>query len=69
MDAARSAIRCHAKEVTIIYRRRQVDMTALPSEIPGFHRRRCRTAYLKCTCKNRGRRGLANVRALWHSPR
>ncbi|MCI5612605.1 MAG: FAD-dependent oxidoreductase, partial [Roseburia sp.] len=35
MDAARSAIRCHAKEVTIIYRRRQVDMTALPSEIQG----------------------------------
>lgn len=35
MDCARSAIRCHAKEVTIIYRRRQVDMTALPSEIQG----------------------------------
>lgn len=35
MDAARSAIRCNAKEVTIIYRRRQVDMTALASEIQG----------------------------------
>ena len=35
MDAARSAIRCNADEVTIIYRRRQVDMTALPSEIQG----------------------------------
>lgn len=35
MDAARSAIRCNAAEVTIIYRRRQVDMTALPSEIQG----------------------------------
>lgn len=35
MDCARSAIRCHAKEVTVIYRRRQVDMTALPSEIQG----------------------------------
>ena len=35
MDAARSAIRCKADEVTIIYRRRQVDMTALPSEIQG----------------------------------
>ncbi|MBR4174835.1 MAG: FAD-dependent oxidoreductase [Lachnospiraceae bacterium] len=35
MDAARSAIRCKADEVTVIYRRRQVDMTALPSEIQG----------------------------------
>ena len=35
MDASRSAIRCHADEVTVIYRRRQVDMTALPSEIQG----------------------------------
>lgn len=33
MDCARSAIRCNAKEVTLVYRRRQVDMTALPSEI------------------------------------
>jgi NADPH-dependent glutamate synthase beta subunit-like oxidoreductase len=35
MDAARSAIRCKAKEVTVVYRRRQIDMTALPSEIQG----------------------------------
>ncbi|MCR4690842.1 MAG: FAD-dependent oxidoreductase [Lachnospiraceae bacterium] len=35
MDACRSAIRCKADEVTIVYRRRQVDMTALPSEIQG----------------------------------
>ncbi|MCR5508229.1 MAG: FAD-dependent oxidoreductase [Lachnospiraceae bacterium] len=35
MDAARSAVRCKADEVTIIYRRRQVDMTALPSEVQG----------------------------------
>ena len=35
MDCARSAIRCNAKEVTVVYRRRQVDMTALPSEIQG----------------------------------
>ncbi len=35
MDASRSAIRCNADEVTVIYRRRQVDMTALPSEIQG----------------------------------
>ena len=35
MDAARSAIRCNASEVTVVYRRRQVDMTALPTEIQG----------------------------------
>lgn len=35
MDASRSAIRCNAEEVTIVYRRRQIDMTALASEIQG----------------------------------
>ncbi|MCH5342690.1 MAG: FAD-dependent oxidoreductase [Acetatifactor sp.] len=35
MDCARSAIRCNAAEVTVIYRRRQIDMTALPTEIQG----------------------------------
>ena len=33
MDAARSALRCHADAVRIVYRRRQDDMTALASEI------------------------------------
>ena len=33
MDAARSAVRCGASEVSIVYRRRQEDMTALVSEI------------------------------------
>ena len=33
MDAARSAVRCGAAEVSIVYRRRQEDMTALVSEI------------------------------------
>ncbi|MBR3735689.1 MAG: FAD-dependent oxidoreductase, partial [Lachnospiraceae bacterium] len=35
MDACRSAIRCKADEVTVVYRRRQIDMTALPTEIQG----------------------------------
>ena len=35
MDACRSAVRCKASEVTVVYRRRQIDMTALPSEIQG----------------------------------
>ncbi len=33
MDAARTALRCHAKDVMIVYRRRREDMTALDSEI------------------------------------
>lgn len=33
MDCARSAVRCNAKEVSIVYRRRQKDMTALESEV------------------------------------
>ena len=33
MDAARSALRCGADDVRVIYRRRQEDMTALDSEI------------------------------------
>ncbi|MCQ2530958.1 MAG: FAD-dependent oxidoreductase [Lachnospiraceae bacterium] len=35
MDCTRSAIRCGAKSVSIIYRRRREDMTALPEEIEG----------------------------------
>ena len=35
MDVARSSIRLGAKSVQIIYRRRQIDMTALPEEVEG----------------------------------
>ena len=35
MDAARSSIRLGAERVSIVYRRRQADMTALPEEIEG----------------------------------
>ncbi len=35
MDVARSAIRLGAKSVKIAYRRRKVDMTALPEEVEG----------------------------------
>ena len=33
MDAARTALRCNAEDVIIVYRRRQEDMTALDTEI------------------------------------
>ena len=35
MDCTRSAVRLGAKKVTCVYRRRQVDMTALPEEVEG----------------------------------
>ena len=35
MDCARTAIRCHAKEVKVVYRRRKDDMTALATEVEG----------------------------------
>jgi len=35
MDCARTAVRCNADEVSIVYRRRQDDMTALKSEVEG----------------------------------
>ncbi len=35
MDAARSSIRLGAESVSIVYRRRQDDMTALPEEVEG----------------------------------
>jgi NADPH-dependent glutamate synthase beta subunit-like oxidoreductase len=41
MDVARSAVRCHAKCVTIIYRRRIEDMTAQDEEIVGAQAEGC----------------------------
>ena len=35
MDCARTAVRAKAKTVSIVYRRRQEDMTALPAEVEG----------------------------------
>ena len=35
MDCTRSAIRCGAEKVSIVYRRRSVDMTALEEEVQG----------------------------------
>ena len=35
MDCARTAIRANAETVSIVYRRRQEDMTALPAEVEG----------------------------------
>ncbi len=35
MDVARSAVRLGAKKVSVVYRRRKVDMTAMEEEVQG----------------------------------
>ena len=46
MDAARSATRLGAERVTVVYRRRIADMTALPAEITGAIADNCEFAEL-----------------------
>ena len=41
MDAARSAVRCGAEKVSIVYRRRNCDMTAQDAEIAGAQAEGC----------------------------
>lgn len=51
MDAARSAIRLGAKKVCNVYRRRKVDMTALPDEVEGAIAEGCEMLTLKAPLK------------------
>ncbi len=46
MDVARSAVRLGAKRVRIAYRRRAVDMTAMPEEVEGARRGRLRDCWI-----------------------
>ncbi len=55
MDCARTAMRCKAEKVSIVYRRRQKDMTALEAEDRRSHRRGNRAFNLKSTKTCRGR--------------
>lgn len=47
MDCTRSAKRSGAQKVTIVYRRRKVDMTALPDEVEGAIAEGCELVELK----------------------
>ena len=47
MDVARTAKRLGASEVSIVYRRRRVDMTALPGEVAGAVEEGCELIQLK----------------------
>lgn len=67
MDVARTAKRLGASEVNIVYRRRKVDMTALPEEIDGAVAEGCTLIELKAPVRIES--GLNNkVKALWVQP-
>ena len=67
MDCTRSAIRLGAKKVTIAYRRRKVDMTALPEEIEGAVAEGAELYELKAPHKIEADEN-GNVVALWAEP-
>ena len=66
MDCARSAVRCNADSVTIVYRRRREDMTALPEEIEGAIAEGVNLLALHAPVKIEAENG--EVRALWARP-
>ena len=66
-DCSRSAIRLGAKKVTIAYRRRKVDMTALPEEIEGAVAEGAELYELKAPHKIEADEN-GNVVALWAEP-
>ena len=55
MDCARTAMRANAETVSIVYRRRQEDMTALPAEVEGAIAGGNRTCYFESSASCRGR--------------
>jgi NADPH-dependent glutamate synthase beta subunit-like oxidoreductase len=67
MDAARSSQRLGAANVTIVYRRRQEDMPALPEEIEGAIAEGCEISALQTPVAIEGDKD-DTVTALWTQP-
>ena len=67
MDATRTALRLGAKKVTIVYRRRQDDMTALPEEVEGAIAEGAELAVLSAPAKIEANEN-GGVAALWVQP-
>ena len=67
MDCARTAMRCKAEKVSIVYRRRQKDMTALEAEIEGAIAEGIELLTLKAP-KRVEADEKGNVAALWTQP-
>ncbi|SEA59554.1 NADPH-dependent glutamate synthase beta chain [Oribacterium sp. KHPX15] len=67
MDVARSAIRCNAKSVKILYRRRKIDMTALPEEVEGAIADGCEVVELHAPLRIE-KKDDGSVAAIWVQP-
>lgn len=67
MDVARSAVRLGAKRVRIAYRRRKVDMTALPEEVEGAIAEGCEVLDLHAPLSIE-KDDQGKVSALWVQP-
>ncbi|QNM06339.1 NAD(P)-binding protein [Qiania dongpingensis] len=67
MDVARSAIRLGAKRLRIAYRRRAVDMTAMPEEVAGAVEEGCELLDLHAPLRVE-KDADGNVAALWVKP-
>ncbi len=67
MDVARSAVRLGAESVTIAYRRRKVDMTALPEEVEGAIAEGCEVLDLHAPLRIE-KDAEGRVAALWVQP-
>ena len=67
MDCARTAIRSRAKTVSIVYRRRKEDMTALPAEVEGAIAEGIELLTLKAPLRIEADEN-GNAKALWVQP-
>ena len=67
MDCARTAIRSNAKTVSIVYRRRKEDMTALPAEVEGAIAEGIELLTLKAPLRIEADEN-GDARALWVQP-
>lgn len=67
MDVTRSSIRLGAKKVINVYRRRKVDMTALPDEVEGAIAEGCELLTLQAPVRI-GSDKYGNVTSLWVKP-
>ena len=67
MDVARSAVRHGAKKVSVVYRRRKADMTALEEEVQGAIAEGCEILDL-CTPDRIEKDENNNIKALWIQP-
>ena len=67
MDCARTAIRSKAKTVSIVYRRRKEDMTALPAEVEGAIAEGIELLTLKAPLRIEADE-KGNAKALWVQP-